>query len=485
MHVDLYPYSAALLCLAALAGPPLGVELSVPLYTEKERSFVTGYWNKPGRYQVSPNTVWEVRATPEASTWFHAYRRTVFGNGKLPPGADIRPALDGPYGEWERWVTAKLDYDRWQAERAAATANKQAVSLFSAAPPQPGPPPATLAASCGNPPATFIAAVRPNTYHVTFDKPEESFTYTDHVKLRERYAYYRFANGIVTYGTRLSQMPEAEKASLFKAAGFSPAEQRIFSSISQLEGGFETVQTYDTGYVSIGFIQFVTLAEGKHDLSEVLLTMKRDYPKEYADDFRRFGIDVRPDKTLVCVDPDTGRELAGNDAVMKIIEDKRLTAIFQRAGRKTPFRVAQIKIAKSYYWPQQDALAVTLPDGTPVSGKVGDVVKSEAGIATLLDRKINTGNIRTLPGVVQSVMSTHGCKTLAEAANYEKEIVAALKYRMDFLADASLAQPADPKPLPTPIPSTTPVPVIAPILPSTGNPGMPMPSGSPAPATKP
>jgi hypothetical protein len=475
MHVDLYPYAATFLCLAAIAVPPLGADLTAPQYTEKEREKIAAYWKKPGRYQVTPNALWEVRATPEASTFFHAYRRAVFGNAKLPPGADVRPALDGPYGEWERWISAKLDFDRWNAERAAANANHQTAAItITAAPPAPGPVPATLAATCGNPPAAFLTAVRPNTYRIAFDKPEDTFTYTDQVRLRERYGYYRFANGIVSYGTRLSQMPEGEKAHLFKAAGFSPAEQRIFAAISQLEGGFETVQTYDTGYVSIGFIQFVSLADGKHDLSEVLLQMKRDYPKEFAADFHRYGIDVRDDKTMVVIDPVTGAELSGNAAVMKIIEDKRLTAVFQRAGRRGPFRVAQIKVAKSFYWPQSDMLAVTLPDGTASVGKVGDVVKSEAGIATLLDRKINTGNIRSLPGIVQSVMAAHGCKTLTEAANYEKEIIAALKYRMDFLADATLAQPADPKPFPiatpTGIPSQLANGAITPLLSGAGNP---------------
>jgi hypothetical protein len=106
MHVDLYPYSAALLCLAALAVPPIAGDLSVPLYTEKEKDQVVAYWNKPGRYQMTPNALWETRATPEASKWFHAYRAAVFGNAKLPPGADVRPSLDGPYGDWERWVSA-------------------------------------------------------------------------------------------------------------------------------------------------------------------------------------------------------------------------------------------------------------------------------------------------------------------------------------------------------------------------------------------
>jgi len=185
----------------------------------------------------------------------------------------------------------------------------------------------------------------------------------------------------------------------------------------------------------------VTLAEGKADLSNVLRQMKNDDAAAYQSDFRRFGMDVQSDGAITVVDPVTGAELAGNAAVLKIIDDKRLTAVFQRAGRRTPFRVAQIKVAKSYYWPENDLLRVTLADGAITEGKVSDVVRSEAGIATLLDRKINTGNIRVLSDVVARIMNIHHIKTLSQVAKYEREIIAAMKYRTDFLAEKTLGQP--------------------------------------------
>ena len=291
---------------------------------------------------------------------------------------------------------------------------------------------------------------------VHFDDPDEVYAYTDNVKLRDRYGYYRFPRGVVSYGAQLKDMTTSERDELFRAGGFSAAEQRIFSAVSGLEGGFETVQTYDTGFVSIGFIQFVTLAEGKHDLSQVLLTMKDNRPDEYAKDFRRYGIDVQPDTTLTVIDPATGAELSGNAAVLKIIDDKRLTAVFQRAGRHPGFRIAQIKIAKSYYWPTDDMINAALPDGTTISAKVCDCIKSEAGLACILDRKINTGNIRPLNDVAARIAAAHNCKTASDLALYEAEIVAAMKYRADFLADKTLAQPAPP-----PAPKSTTPPATA------------------------
>ena len=464
-------------------GPLAALPAPAPLFTDKERGEIVAFWQAPGRYTIAAPPAaltdgpFQVRLTAEGSAWFLAYQKAVGAGGKfIPPTRDARPT-SGPYAEWDAWIALKLAYDRAMALQAADNANKLILNRPLAAPdltpataaspaqmllggtsvglpPAPGAIPTGLLAAVGNPPP-LAGVVVPLLYTVSFEKPDEVFSYTDNVKLRERYAYYRFPRGVVSYGRQLKDMTGEERDSVFRAAGFSEGDQRIFSAVSKLEGGFETVQTYDTGYVSIGFIQFVTLGDGKADLSNVLREMKTSDPKAFREDFRRFGIDVAPDLSITVIDPATGAELVGNPAVLKIIDDKRLTAVFQRAGRKNPFRIAQIKIARSYYWPQFDPLTVTLPDGTAFAGTVGDVVKSEAGLATLLDRKINTGNIRSLPAVIAQCMATRGCKTLADAALYEKDIVAAMKYRTDFLVDATLAQPMEPPAPALPVPDAT------------------------------
>jgi hypothetical protein len=395
----------------------------------------------------------------------------------MKPTLDTTPDINGPYGEWEAWVRNKLAYDQWQAQQRVHLANGTGrlpsdVRLVAAtpeafAPPAPGMMPERLRQICGDAPP-FAEAVSPKTYRVTFDTPDETFAYTDHVRLRDRYAYYRFPEGVVTYGERLSEMPEAERDTLFRLAGFTPSEQRILSAVSRLEGGFETVQTYDTGYVSVGFIQFVSLEDGRADLAHVLYQMKVAMPAEFDAEFRRFGVDVRADRTLTVVDPNTGAELVGKNAVLRVIHDKRLTAVFQRAGRHAPFRVAQIQVAKAYYWCNNDPLTVTLGDGTVLTGTIGEVVQSEAGLATLLDRKINTGNLNGFPAVVQRVMLSRGARTFAEAARYEKEIVKAMTYRANFLADTGLGQPFSPESLlnPFPLPTAFPTPVATPALPT-------------------
>ncbi|MBC8101007.1 MAG: hypothetical protein H7Z41_00275 [Cytophagales bacterium] len=436
--------------------PPV-TPLPPPLFSDRERSAVVAYWNAPGRYEAAapPEAAaagpWQVRLTPEGSTWLLAYQRAVRGAGKvIPPTQDATAAATGPEAEWESWLGARIAFDRYQAGLTATRANAavlKSLVLTPLVPPalpplSPGPIPPALFAACGNPPR-FASVVAPLQYLVRFDDSRDPYTYQDNVNLRARYAYYRFPQGTVAYGQKLKDIAPSDLDRLFQKAGFTPSEQRVFTAVSGLEGGFETVNTYDTGYVSVGFIQFITLDHGHADLARVMAQEKLDNREDYQSDFRRLGMDIQPfDNTLTVLDPATGAELVGSAAVMKVIEDKRLTAIFQRAGRRSEaFRVAQIKTARASYWPASDPVPVTLPNGTFVTGVVSDFIKSEAGLATLLDRKVNIGNIRLLTEVVARTMAAHDVQKLADLAPHEREIIAAMRYRSDFLADQTLSQP--------------------------------------------
>jgi hypothetical protein len=424
------------------------------LFSGAERAKLVEFWNAPGRYKATapPEAAttgpWQVRLTPEGSLWFHAYQQAT-GAGKAPPtqDGDASPAN----AEWETWVNAKLAYDRWKAQTMADALNAavrgpggmaELKDQIESPPPPPGVIPVGLLEAVGNPPP-FASAVTPQVHTVTF-QDNDTYAFPDNVIMRPRYAYYRFSQGTAAYGASLRDMPDRELDGLFADAGLSATEQRIARAVSRLEGGFDAVNTYDTGYVSVGFIQFVTLADGHASLCEVLQREKASRPKEYDRDFRRYGVDVNDEGTIVVVDPSTGAELTGKAAVTKIVEDKRLIAVFQKAGRRsTAFRIAQIQVAKSHYWPAYDGFTVAV-GGQTLSGKVCDVVKSEAGMATLFDRKVNRGNIGPFAEAVARVMTDNKLTTLAQAADYEREIVAALTYRADFLADASLGQPRAP-----------------------------------------
>ena len=442
--------------LAAVVGQPpiVPVEPIVPpLFSDSERAAIVAYWNNPARLQMEmpensmTKGLFQPRLTTDGSEWILKYKNATTQGG-APPTAN---PLDSEFNpEWKRWVKAKIAYDYYIATVAANAANMQALHIVApigpTAPPHPGIIPNTLLAACGNPPILANVVV-PMVAVVSFENENEPFRYVDNVKLSDWYPYYRFAKGTVAYGPMLKDMPKLDLEKLFKDAKFSDRERRIVGAVSPLEGGFETINTYDTGFVSVGFVQFITWNDGRGSLSDVLLRMKTDKQTEFNSDFRRFGVDVNTtDKTLTVIDPATGTELRGLPAVIRVIEDKRLTALFQRACRRSPFRVAQIQTAKTNYWPADDIATATLADGTAITGKVSDIIKSEAGMANLFDRKVNRGSIFPLFNTtISDIAKAKHITKFGDLAKQEREIIKRLKYRADFLDTTKYPDISQPK----------------------------------------
>ncbi len=441
-------------CAYRAYAAPVPAPLDTPVFTDDERARSIAFWNAPDRYKigvtenVDKKGLWQVRLSVDGSQWFWKYQNAI-GAGKAPPtqSPGDNPAAS-TFAAWKTWVAAKLDYDRWKAQDIADRANgvlnvgtaPTPNTLRPLPPPLPGPIPADLLAAAGDPPP-FASAVVPMQYTIAFDDAD-TYVYHDNIRVGSpTFAYYRFAQGVNDEGEALKKMPDALVNPLFAKAGFNESEQRVARAVSRLEGGFDSVNTYDTGYVSIGFIQFITAGDGKGSLLEVLKQEKTDTPDQYQRDFHQYGVDINADGVLTVIDPITGAELTGADAVQKTIADKRLTAVWQKAGKRSEaFRVAQIKVAKTHYWPLDDAFTI-LVNGQAYTGKVSDVVHSEAGLTTLFDRKVNRGKIAPFEDALARVMIAHNLTSVAQAAQYEREIITACKYRTDFLADPTLSQP--------------------------------------------
>jgi hypothetical protein len=416
------------------------------LFSDEERARVVAYWNEPGRYAVSapPDAArkgpYQVRMSVEGSQWLWNYDRAR-GLTKGPPTANS-PDLTPEQKEWGAWIDARFAYDRWLAQRAAAEANARAAGASSAvdkATPLPGLAPAGLIRLVGNPPP-FASVVAPLQHTIRFDE-RTSLNYVDNPLQRPRYAYYRFPQGVMSAGARVREMPASFLDGLFGEAGISASERKVMAAVSLLEGGFDSVNTYDTGYVSVGFIQFACLREGGGSLGQVLLRQKQDAPASFEADFRAFGLDVAPNGALVCLDPSTGVELTGLPAAMEIIEDKRLIAVFQRAGLLShPFRLAQVKVARALYYPGTDVVSIQV-GGRLLSGTVSSFIRSEAGMATLMDRKVNTGKLEPLPTVLALIAGENNLQKFEDFARFERDIVAAMRFRKNYLEDPTLSQP--------------------------------------------
>lgn len=409
--------------------------------SEKER--ILAYWNEPGRYETrQPSSLkqpWAVRYTPEGSLWLWAYNNKR-GYGKI----FVVPApRNEQEKQWEDWIENKIAYDKWLAQRAANAENAKLglkVDPAGAEPQLPGAIPESLRMLVGDAPE-FVLAVQPKQHDVTFHDGLK-ISLVDNPAMKHRYPYYRAAEGVMHGGTALSKMPGSEIDDLFSAAGITPSARKVMNAVSKLEGGFDSVNTYDTGYVSVGFIQFACLSRGAGSLGAVLLRQKANDAASFDSDFRQYGLDVKEDGTLVVLNLEDGQEVEGFFAAKQIIKDKRLIAVFQRAGRLSkPFRIAQLQEAKNQYFPDEETFSLKL-GGQTVNVKVADIVRSEAGLATVMDRKVNLGKITPLPSVAQSVIDQYGIKSLDQLVKYEREIVEGVRFRKDYLQDGSLTQPA-------------------------------------------
>lgn len=408
-----------------------------PEFTDAERFEISRYWNAPGRYRSEriedPKGPWKVRLTPDGSQWMWQYNRAR-GLGKTPPGT-TPPPLNEQQKVWETWLDSRVAFDRYKAGVEAAKYN----GLPEPGPVvDPGPAPIDLVTLAGEPPV-FANAVRPTSHEIVFE--DMTIKYTDNPEMRPRYAYYRNEMGVMHGGTRMKELPPSELDTLLRSAGISESESRIFKAVSLLEGGFDSVNTYDTGFISVGFIQFASLAQGGHSLGATLRQMKQDNPRAFQDDFRRFGIDVMADGTLVAVEPKTSEIVRGPLANAAVIEDKRLIATFARAGRRAPYRVAQLRTAKAMYYPADTMVTVKSGDRT-LSGKIREIIRSEAGMAALMDRKVNTGNISILAERLALLLSEKPNFTkFSDFAPYEAQLLDSLWYRVDTRNDKSLSQP--------------------------------------------
>lgn len=411
-----------------------------PLWTPEDRKRVIAFWQEPGRYKVEPTSKYVVRLTSQGSTWLWNYDRGR-GLGKVAPGT-VAEARDAEEASWEKWINAKVAYDRYQAGCAAEVLNShltQTPPKYPLEVPAPGAAPSALITKFGKPPA-FAANVLPNKYTIQFD--QEKVEYVDNVDMRPRYQYYRFDTGVNAGGTSLAKVPSAELEGLWRMAGIAPNNAKIWKTISNREGGFESVNTYDTGFVSVGFIQFASLASGSGSLGECLAEYKRTDAIQFQKDFQQYGVDVTADGRLAVIDVDNDIELTGEPANDRIISDKRLIAVFQRAGMFGSFRAAQVRAAQARFWPMNDKVTVKIGLKT-FTGVVSDVIRSEAGKAVLLDRKVNLGNTRAINDVLQAIAAVKPIEGIQDFSFFEALIIKCLEHRYKPDLDDTLVKPSE------------------------------------------
>jgi hypothetical protein len=418
----------------SVKSPPIVKDLD-----EAEARAVSKSWKDKGAYETKDTGAEADRRTRK----YHQWRERVDAFLAAPP-----KGTEGKLEEWRRWREEHEAYARWDLRKSGE------------APKAPGSIPSELAehkherVRLGEPPAKVFRQV--SEYEVKLPDGTQ-YSFRDD-PVAPDYKNLLHENGVAKLGTKISRHTDVDE--LFTAAGIDDAtERKVMKKVSEAEGGFEAVNTYDTGHVSAGFIQFISDETGTGSLARLLKDMKSDAPDDFKTSFRSLGIDV--DKQgLKVAHPESGALLRGSEAVKAIVEDKRLLAVFHHAGKTSqPYQIAQLKLAKEmYYLPAQEFSLSTEDQKTPVSltGKYGDVLKSEAGKVAIMDRAVQLGRAnakRKFQEAAIQIIQEHKITTVEELAKYEALIIPHIqnmnKGRHRVLEDVGLSQP---EPVPPPLP---------------------------------
>ncbi|HVB97647.1 MAG TPA: DUF4157 domain-containing protein [Chloroflexota bacterium] len=318
----------------------------------------------------------------------------------------------------------------------------------------------------------------------------EQFTTGEDIRFRD---FVRSGVTASTAGTSVSGIasPSALPVSEFTGVGLTTQQANALRFVSQHEGNFDALNTFDRARVSFGFIQFA----GGRGLPPLMALLKSRNPTAFARMFQSFGIDVEFNVTasgnienasLVVVDPASGHTLRGTAAESFIRDSHRLSAVFIRAGRDADVQRTQIEAAtRDFVLPSLGASArldanvvevLSAPGGTvtathvgaaarafraspgfatlraagrirertaTTSAALGTLLTSEQGMATLMDRAIQEGagahggGVVRLVGAIRWVADHLGLADVSLVAGHEHDVLQQVVE--DLTADIDIA----------------------------------------------
>lgn len=428
-----------------------------PVFSAEEGTQIHDRWSSEGGLTVKDSN--KQKETTAYFAW-RAKARAAIGKVKKSAGKARADELTA-------WLTTFEAHEQWGLRRPQGQQEPAA----------PGPLPEELQA-LGEPPSPAFRIQ--NDYDVKLPGEQEHITYRDY-PVSPSYQYLLDPSGVAHSGTKVGKRSNID--SLLAQAGISdPVAQKVMKKVSTEEGGFEAVNTYDTGYVSVGFIQFISGKAGNGSLADVLRRMKASDPAQFATYFHSLGIDV-DSKGVVVVDPASGQVLRGEAAVSKIMADKRLTAVFQHAGdESSSFQVAQLQQAHQTYYMANKRFEIKVasltdssnPAGATVkyfygknaekearkaagkdpkkvvqmvssiSGTYGDVLASEAGKTAIMDRAVQRGvgsAQKEFEKACVQLLTQHQLLTKEDLVAYERQIIPHVQNRIEVLQANDLSQP--------------------------------------------
>lgn len=264
-----------------------------------------------------------------------------------------------------------------------------------------------------------------NQYRVTYPLPTggtDTATFRDNINSAHRV----YADGIMYVG---KSSPRNVPLEAYTQVGLSIPLARALKVVSENEGNFDAINSYDKAIFSYGFIQFAGGAGG--GLGAMLMIVKTKQPQVFQQMFARYGIDVQnavPRPIITCASPEQNRILSGDEACLYLKSNKQLTAAFIASGFHPSVILAQIESAvRGYVSPALGMRTDLMLSGQLYTGVLlADIIRSEAGIATMIDLTVNQWIVRTASffrQALEQIAAADGIRTPQQLAAVDERRV--------------------------------------------------------------
>ncbi|HEY4244777.1 MAG TPA: DUF4157 domain-containing protein [Kofleriaceae bacterium] len=257
-----------------------------------------------------------------------------------------------------------------------------------------------------------------------------AFADGEHVKVRDHVVSYATS---VSFGVDSEGAPDHKQVTdVMATAGLSSSRQKILAGISALEGGFDTVNTYDRAKVTWGFVQWTG---GSHsDLTSTLTIIKQKQPDAFAKAFQAYGIDVVDNELSITV-PGSKDTITGEDAANAIMGNPKLAAVLAHAGRNTDIQKGEVQAAAQLEIDEAMNMRVPIDLGKGKKKVVtaSTLMTSEYGIGFLANTYVHSGSgaaSSTVHSAVNAYVAATPYKDTEEwRAGAEEKILDALAAR--------------------------------------------------------
>lgn len=164
----------------------------------------------------------------------------------------------------------------------------------------------------------------------------------------------------------------------------------ILRLLSEHEGTFSNVNTWDRAVITFGFIQWTTDAAGDGTLTGLMQAVRDAAPDAYRRCFQRFGMDLGRAggrRVFKLTLPD-GSELLAGAAARHMQTSVKHVAALSAAGLDPDVQAAQLRVAVEG---KLDGMLARTVSAGGQSARLRDLLTSEYGVAVLTDRATGTG----------------------------------------------------------------------------------------------